>query len=314
MAVLEHELKSTKEYLQSTVEELETSNEELKSTNEELQSTNEELQSTNEEVETSKEELQSTNEELITVNSELQIKVDELSKASNELNNLMASTEIGHIFLDRELRVKRFTPATVRIFNLIQSDIDRPISDITSTISYNHLYEDAQEVLQTLSKKESHVRNKAGNWYEMQILPYRTTENMIDGVVLTFVDITKLKLMEQSFLDAESRCHFLFTETHDGLVTIQAKSGAIQECNATFADLTGRTMDELKNLKIWSLCLRSVMEQTKQKFIKIFEKAEEAITELELQKTDGTVVKVEFQCMTAPNVSDPCVQCIVREK
>jgi two-component system CheB/CheR fusion protein len=124
---LETELQSTKEYLQTTNEELETSNEELKSTNEELQSVNEELQSTNEELETSKEELQSTNEELVTVNAELQKKVEELSKANNDISNLLASTNIGTIFLDIDLCVKRFTPPITKLFNLIQSDIGRPI-------------------------------------------------------------------------------------------------------------------------------------------------------------------------------------------
>ena len=128
---LEQELVSTKEHLQTTIEELETSNEELKSTNEELQSVNEELQSTNEELETSKEELQSTNEELVTVNTELQNKVDELSEANNDINNLLASTDIGTIFLDTELNIKRYTPAMTKIFNLIPTDVGRSIGDIT---------------------------------------------------------------------------------------------------------------------------------------------------------------------------------------
>ena len=131
LSSLERELESTKERLQTTIEEMETSNEELKSTNEELQSVNEELQSTNEELETSKEELQSTNEELVTVNTELQNKVDELSRANNDINNLLASTEIATIFLDTDLFIKRFTPAMTKVFNLIQTDIGRSIGDIT---------------------------------------------------------------------------------------------------------------------------------------------------------------------------------------
>ena len=151
---LEHELESTKEHLQTTIEEMETANEELKSTNEELQSVNEELQSTNEELETSKEELQSTNEELITVNTELQNKVDALSQANNDINNLLASTEIGTIFLDTNLNIKRFTPAMTKIFNLIQSDLGRPIGDITSKIRYDGIQKDTKEVLRTLTHKE----------------------------------------------------------------------------------------------------------------------------------------------------------------
>ncbi|MGB9436450.1 MAG: CheR family methyltransferase, partial [Desulfobacterales bacterium] len=195
---LEHELESTKEHLQTTIEEMETSNEELKSTNEELQSVNEELQSTNEELETSKEELQSTNEELVTVNTELQTKVDELSQMNNDINNLLGSTEIGTIFLDTRLNIKRFTPATTKIFNLIQTDLDRPISDITAKIRYDNLEKDAKNVLDTLSIQEAEVICQAGNWYSMRIAPYRTLENVIDGVVITFVDITRIKQTEDA--------------------------------------------------------------------------------------------------------------------
>lgn len=201
---LEQELQSTKEYLQTTIEELETSNEELKSTNEELQSTNEELQSTNEELETSKEELQSTNEELITVNSELQNKVDELSQANDDINNLLASTEIGTIFLNKKLHIKRFTPSMTKIFNLIQTDIDRPISDITSNINYAQLFKDTEEVLNTLVRKEVEIENKKNDWYSMRIAPYRTTEDVIDGVVITFIDITEIKKTQKQLQESES--------------------------------------------------------------------------------------------------------------
>ncbi len=194
---LEKELQSTKEYLQTTNEELETSNEELKSTNEELQSVNEELQSTNEELETSKEELQSTNEELITVNAELQKKVEALSDSNNDINNLLASTEVGTIFLDINLCVKRFTPAVTKLFNLIQTDIGRPIGDITTNIQLNDLFERAQKVLETLDRQEIEAQDKKGNWYSVRIAPYRTLENVIDGVVFTFVDIGKLKQAEK---------------------------------------------------------------------------------------------------------------------
>ena len=201
---LEHELESTKEHLQTTIEEMETSNEELKSTNEELQSVNEELQSANEELETSKEELQSTNEELITVNTELLNKVDELSQMNNDINNLLGSTEIGTIFLDTKLNIKRFTPATTRIFNLIQADLDRPISDITTKIRYDHLEKDAKKVLDTLAIQEAEVKGLVGdNWFSMRISPYRTLENVIDGVVITFVDITRIKQTEEALRESE---------------------------------------------------------------------------------------------------------------
>ena len=194
---LEEELASTKEHLQTTIEELETSNEELKSTNEELQSVNEEMQSTNEELETSKEELQSTNEELVTVNTELQNKVDELSTANDDINNLLAVTDIGTVFLDTRLCIKRYTPAMKKIFNLIPTDVDRPIGDITAKINYQNLAKDAQQVLDTLVQKEEEVETEDGVWYAIKILPYRTLENVIEGVVITFVDITRMKQWEE---------------------------------------------------------------------------------------------------------------------
>jgi two-component system, chemotaxis family, CheB/CheR fusion protein len=192
---LERELQSTREYLQTTIEELETSNEELKSTNEELQSANEELQSTNEELETSKEELQSVNEELITVNSELEQKIIELSRIGNDMQNLLTSTEIGTMFLDINLHIRRFTPAMSNFIKLIQTDVGRHIGDIVAAMYYDTLEQDAQSVLDTLVPKELEVQTKDGRWYMMRILPYRTVQNLIDGVVITFSDITKSKLL-----------------------------------------------------------------------------------------------------------------------
>jgi two-component system, chemotaxis family, CheB/CheR fusion protein len=224
ITVLEQELQSTKEYLQTTIEELETSNEELKSTNEELQSTNEELQSTNEELETSKEEMQSTNEELVTVNSELQNKVDELSQANNDINNLLASTDIGTIFLDMKLRIKRFTPAMTKIFNLISSDIERPISDITANICYENLFQDTKKVLDTLVKKEVEIKTKDGKWYSMRISPYRTIENVIDGVVITFVDIAEIKKVEMELRKTEQRVDLAVL--HGGIILAQSDKNA----------------------------------------------------------------------------------------
>jgi two-component system CheB/CheR fusion protein len=194
VTALEQELQSTKEYLQTTIEELETSNEELKSTNEELQSTNEELQSTNEELETSREELQSTNEELETVNSELQNKVDELSDSNDDLNNLLSSTEIGTIFLDNDLLIKRFTPSMKEFFKLIPTDVGRPISDIVHNLQYDSFIEDANKVLRHLGHVEKEIQSGNERWLSVRILPYRTLENAIDGVVITFSDISQQKI------------------------------------------------------------------------------------------------------------------------
>ncbi|MBV8939421.1 MAG: PAS domain-containing protein [Alphaproteobacteria bacterium] len=193
---VERELQFVKQNLQNTIEELEASNEELKSTNEELQSTNEELQSANEELETAKEEMQSLNEELQTVNAELETKISDLSYANDDMKNLLNSTGIATVFLDNGLNIKRFTIQTKKIIHLIQTDIGRPISDIVSQLEYTALVRDASEVLQTLVFKEIEVRAKDWSWYLMRIMPYRTAENVIDGLVLTFVDITKLKKSE----------------------------------------------------------------------------------------------------------------------
>ena len=191
IAALKQELRAKEEYLQTANEELETSNEELKSSNEEMQSVNEELQSTNEELETSKEELQSVNEELATVNAELQNKVADLSRANNDMNNLLAGTGIGTVFVDHQLRILRFTPTATRIINLIPSDIGRPVGHIVSNlVGYDRLVADMQAVLDTLIPKEVEVQTKAGDWYTMRILPYRTLDNVIEGAVITFVDIS----------------------------------------------------------------------------------------------------------------------------
>jgi two-component system CheB/CheR fusion protein len=192
IAMLQQELRDKDEFLQTTHEELESSNEELKSSNEEMQSVNEELQSTNEELETSKEELQSVNEELATVNAELHTKVVDLSRANNDMNNLLAGTGIGTVFVDYELRILRFTPAASSIINLIQSDVGRPVAHIVSNlVGYDSLVADTQTVLKTLIRKEIAVQTNEGNWYTMRIQPYRTLDNVIEGAVISFVDITE---------------------------------------------------------------------------------------------------------------------------
>lgn len=193
---LERELQYTRESLQSTVEELEAANEELKSTNEELQSTNEELQSANEELETSKEEMQSLNEELQTVNAQLQGKVEALSEVSDDMQNLLNGTAVATIFLDADLKIKRFTEESRKLIRLMPSDVGRSIGDLASNLDYNSLMADAREVLQTLVFKEKEVQTKDQSWRLMRILPYRTAENVIDGLVITFADISRTKESE----------------------------------------------------------------------------------------------------------------------
>ncbi len=199
------ELERARQEVQSIREEMQSSQEELKSTNEEMQSTNEELQSTNEELTTSKEELQSMNEELHTVNHELQARLDELSHTNNDMKNLLDSTDIATLFLDSSLCVRRFTAETSKITKLIPGDVGRPITDIASTLLYPELTEDSREVLRTLAKVEKQVVTQDGKWYVARILPYRTFENMIDGVVITFTDISALKKMEAELRATEER-------------------------------------------------------------------------------------------------------------
>jgi len=190
------ELQQTREALQVTHEEMQTTVEELKSSNEELQSTNEELQSTNEELTTSKEEMQSMNEELQTVNAELQSKVDDLSWVRNDMANLLNSTEIATVFLDGKLNLRRFTPNATKLFKLIPGDLGRPLSHIVTDLDYVELKGDSEEVLRTLVFHEKQVQTKDGRWYRVRIMPYRTQENVIDGVVITFIDITEIKMLE----------------------------------------------------------------------------------------------------------------------
>jgi two-component system CheB/CheR fusion protein len=196
LSALERELQQAREESQTCREEMQTSQEELKSTNEELQSTNEELQSTNEELTTSKEEMQSLNEELQTVNHELQAKVDELSRANNDMKNLLNSTDIATLFLDEALNVRRFTPQTASIIKLIAGDAGRPITDIATDLDYPGLAADARQVLRSLVFIEKQAATGDGRWFLVRIMPYRTLENRIDGVVITFSNITAAKTLE----------------------------------------------------------------------------------------------------------------------
>jgi len=211
---LEEEVRHLRDRLQAIVEEYETSNEELKAANEELQSINEEYRSTTEELETSKEELQSVNEELETVNSELKNKLDEISRAHSDLQNLMAATEIATLFLDRDLRVENYTDHVDEIFNIVKGDRGRPIEHLTHRLAYPELGDDARTVLRTLVPAEREVARADGTaWYLARLRPYRTLDDRIEGVVLTFINITHLKRTEQEIRRAADALN----EAHDNL-------------------------------------------------------------------------------------------------
>ena len=219
---LEYELAYTKENLQATIEEQFASNEELKCANEELQSTNEELQSTNEELETSKEELQSINEELVTVNSELQAKIVQLADMQNDMKNLLDNTHIGTIFLDQNLIIRRFTRDATNIYRLAASDIGRPLSDIKPELEGEDLLNAAHAVLDNLVPIEHEVKTLNGNWYLARIQPYRTLENMIDGVVLTFTNITERTRAIQS-LETRLLAQSIANTVHEPLIVLNHK-------------------------------------------------------------------------------------------
>ncbi|HKY54147.1 MAG TPA: chemotaxis protein CheB [Anaerolineales bacterium] len=195
---LEEEVRNLREQLQATVEEFESSNEEMKAANEELQSINEEYRSATEELETSKEELQSVNEELQTVNQELKGKLEEISRAHSDLENLMASSEIASLFLDRELHIQRYAPGISDLFNIIGLDRGRPIAHLTHKLNYDELVSDAEKVLRKLIPIEREISGEGNRWFLVRQRPYRTLDDKIDGVVITFVDITEVKQAQES--------------------------------------------------------------------------------------------------------------------
>jgi two-component system CheB/CheR fusion protein len=237
-AWLEQELSDARETLQNANEELETSNEELQSTVEELQSSNEELM-------TSQEELSSINEELHTVNVELEEKVQLLELTTNDLENLLVSTEIGTVFLDLDLRVRRFTPSATKVINLIASDIGRPLNHIAHKLDYDHLIADAEAVLDSLQPKTVEVRSTDGVLYSLRITLYRAGNNAIDGVVLTFVDLSERML-------AERRFHDLLELTPDAMV-ISSPRGEIAQVNRQAERLFGYSQDELLGKSVEAL-------------------------------------------------------------
>jgi two-component system CheB/CheR fusion protein len=241
---LEAELQSTKDDLQGTIEELEASNEELKTSNDEVLSMNEEQQSTNEELETSKEELQSLNEELNTVNSQLQDKVDELAEINDDLANLLRSTDIATLLLDGQLCIKRFTPAARRIFKLIPSDVGRPIGDIVPRVSDSTLVEQAEAVLETLTPSEKEVHADDDCWYIQRVLPYRTEENRIEGVVATFVDVTRRKQAENALQRSKDRIELLLQSTGEAIYGVNGNGNCIF-ANTKFLAQLGYALEEI---------------------------------------------------------------------
>jgi two-component system CheB/CheR fusion protein len=295
IAALKQELQNKEEYLKSANEELETSNEELKSANEEMQSVNEELQSTNEELETSKEELQSVNEELSTVNTELQTKVFDLSRANNDMNNLLAGTGVGTIYVDFQLIIQRFTPSVIQVINLIMSDIGRPVGHIvTNLVGYLTLVDDVKSVLDTLTPKEVEVQTNEGVWFLLRIRPYRTLENVIEGAVITFFDISEIKQAREALQKANELLRLaavIVKDAHDAVV-LQDMEGHILAWNPAAVRMYGWSEAEAQQMNISDLipkglrkeALESIRQMSRNEFIKPYRTQRIA--------KDGTVVEV----------------------
>jgi two-component system CheB/CheR fusion protein len=245
MNSLEHELQRMKLNLQDTIEQSEISSEDLKASNEEMQAVNEELRSATEELETSKEELQSINEELLTVNHELKNKVDETDKINDYLTNLIASTNIATVFIDRNMRIRWFTPTATEIFNMLPVDTGRSLLDITHRLEYEGMATDAVTVFESLNMIEREVRSNDQRWYIARLLPYRSSEDHIDGTVLTFIDITQRRAVEEALRLGEERMRMVAESTHDFAIIILDEQGVITDWNTGAELMFGYTKQEV---------------------------------------------------------------------
>jgi two-component system CheB/CheR fusion protein len=300
--------------LQTANEELETSNEELKSSNEEMQSVNEELQSTNEELETAKEELQSINEELSTVNSELLVKVRDLSQVNNDMNNLLSGTNIATIFLDYQQNILRFTPTANKIINLIVSDVGRPVAHIVSNLlNYNQLTIDVKAVLDTLVPINIQVQAIDGKWYNMIIQPYRTIENVIEGAVLTFVDITEAKNAKDMLAISEMSYRSLFETAQEGILILDGITGKIKNVNPFLIRLLGYPEKQFLEKEIWDIGLLKDVVANKENFLELQKQKYIRYADLPLETADGKKIDVEFISNAYEIEEHRIIQCNVRD-
>jgi two-component system, chemotaxis family, CheB/CheR fusion protein len=250
LRAVEQELRTTRAQLQSTIDDLETANEEMKSATEEYQSVNEELQSSNEELETSKEEMQSINEELQTVNAELTAKNALLTALNSDIRNLLESTQIATVFLDVNLRIKSYTPGMMDIFHLREGDVGRPITDIVSLIAYDDLRQDVAKVLRELTVVERQLElEEADRAFTMRMRPYRSVENVVDGVVVTFVDISERRRADAALQASEERFSAIIYQTTVGVAEMDL-TGLFVLTNARFREIVGRPNEELLQLRI----------------------------------------------------------------
>ena len=304
---LEKELKYAQEKIQDTLEAMQSSQEELKFTNEELQSTNEELQSTNEELMSSKEEMQSLNEELQTLNAELQSKVDDYSRVSNDMKNLLNSTDIATLFLDRELNIRRFTNQVVKIFKLIKSDIGRPLTDQVSDLIYPNLTEDVLKVLKTLVFIKKQILTKDGRWFSVRIMPYQTLDDKTDGVVITFFNITDLKEVELKLHETEQMNDLLMNSTSDIIIKLSSEM-KILELNPAAVKYLGKKQNEIigKNY-IQTFIPASQRKKIEDEMKNIMSKSTETNIKIQLPASNGNKNVSDWNTVVLLNNSKvPC--------
>jgi two-component system CheB/CheR fusion protein len=324
---LEVKLQKSYEDLQSTREEMQSSQEELKSTNEELQSTNEELQSINEELTTSKEEMQSLNEELQMVNLELQSKVSDYAQANSDMKNLLNSTEIATLFLDKELNIRRYTDSVTSVIKLRNADIGRPFTDLVTNLQYPEMETHARRVIKTLRTAEATIPTNDERWFHVRIMPYITSDDRIDGLVITFFDISLTKKLEielkntnaelltkeKALAVSEVRYRRLFESAKDGMLILDAETGKILDVNPFLMEMLGYSKQEFVEKKIWEIgCLKDIAANH-DKFVELQNKEWVRYENLPLETADGHKINVEF-ISNAYLVSDvKVIQCIIRD-
>jgi len=291
---LEKELQHAREQMQNTLEEMQTSQEELKSTNEELQSTNEELQSTNEELTTSKEEMQSLNEELQTVNAELLSKVDDFSRVNNDMKNLLNSTDIATLFLDKDLNIRRYTNQATKIFKLIKSDIGRPFTDQVSDLLYPELATDAMEVLRTLVFIQKQITTSDGRWFSTRIMPYRTFDDRIDGLVITFFNISDHKQLEVE-LNETRQMHSLLLNLSTDIIVKLSTDWKILEYNTEAEKFFDKKRENVLNQDYLQLFIpEASQKKTKNDLHKLLKDGEETNYTMQGIAVKGNLHDIEW--------------------
>ena len=298
---LEKELKYAREKIQDTLEAMQSSQEELKFTNEELQSTNEELQSTNEELMSSKEEMQSLNEELQTLNSELQSKVDDFTRVSNDMNNLLNSTDIATLFLDKELNIRRFTVQALKIFKLRKNDIGRPFTDLVSDLIYPELSDDVFKVIKTLTFIKKQVPTKDGRWFSIRIMPYRTFEDKTEGVVITFFNISDLKEVEVKLHETGQMNRLLLNSASDIIIKLSADL-KILEINPAGENYFGKKKNEIINKNYIQMFIpEKLRKKTENKFNRIFVESQDTKIEMQIVTGEGQLIEDDWSIVVLLN-------------